>query len=212
MGVWKVRQDLTGRKFTRLLVKQCLGIGTSGCAQWLCLCDCGNFKVILSGYLLQGQSKSCGCFNRDQNRIKQTTHGQYGTRAYKSWYSMLQRCGNKNNKAYKNYGGRGIRVCRRWKKFENFYSDMGDPDPGMSLDRKKVHDHYKPTNCRWVSDITQANNRRNNFRIRWKGKERTLAEWSREVGIKSSIIRRRIVDLGWLPKDAMTIPARKFSK
>lgn len=203
---WKQKRDLLNSRFTRLTVKQDLGVGSCGHAQWLCLCDCGNFRVVKSDCLLGGQTKSCGCYSRDQKALKRTTHGRYGTKTYVAWSGIQQRCNNPKSKFYENYGARGIKVCSRWKKFENFYADMGDPDPDQSLDRIDVNDDYGPSNCRWASRVTQANNRRNNFKIQWQGKEKSLAEWSRVVGIKSGAIRRRIVDLKWSTKDAMTIP------
>ena len=84
----------------------------------------------------------------------------YGTREYTSWRGILQRCTNPNIKNYSNYGGRGIRVCKRWIKFGNFYQDMGKRPPGKSIDRKDNNKNYKKSNCRWATPTEQRRNQR----------------------------------------------------
>lgn len=130
-------------------------------------------------------------------------HGKpYG---YLAWQSMHNRCESENNHAYKNYGGRGIKVCERWSGengFVNFMSDMGPkPYRSYSIDRIDVNGDYCPENCRWASAKMQANNRRNNFVI--KGK--TLAEWGDNLGGSRYLVRKRI-QRGWSEDDAISIP------
>jgi hypothetical protein len=106
---------------------------------------------------------------------------------------MLKRCRNPNNAQFHNYGGRGIRVCERWQKFENFYADMGDKPEGMSLDRHPDHDgNYEPGNCRWATQTQQIRNKRNTARVTYEGEEVSLAELCEQKGLKLRRIRQRL--------------------
>jgi len=158
--------DLTNQKFGKLTVIKFLGDDEYGNKQWLCKCDCGVEKSILSGSFKRGLTKSCGCLHKEIMKEVKTTHG-YANKNNKSveyltWASMLDRCRNKNNKSYKNYGGRGIEVCDRWtNSFENFLEDMGKrPSNKHSIDRINVNDNYEPNNCRWATTYEQSINRR----------------------------------------------------
>lgn len=178
---------------------------------WLCRCECGNEKEILAKYL--NHPPVCSCLiNKKSKPVK---HGKCGSRAYNSWSEMKARCLNKNFVKYEYYGGRGIKICDRWLKFENFYEDMGDPPEGMSLDRKDNNKGYFKDNCRWATDYQQANNTRNNRLITFNGKTQTLAEWSRETGLQKKRIAHRL-NVGWpiediFIKDDMT-GSRKYSR
>jgi hypothetical protein len=127
----------------------------------LCLCDCGNQKVISLDSLRTNHTISCGCVNKEINSKLKTTHGLYKTEGYYSWYNMKQRCTNPNRKCYKDYGGRGIKVCDRWDSFENFIKDMGERPKGYSIDRINSDGNYEPSNCRWADRDTQIKNRKN---------------------------------------------------
>ncbi len=126
---------------------------------WIFRCDCGKEKIINISSVKMGKTKSCGCLHK---KIL-TTHGMYGTRTYTSWVAMKERCFNPNNKRYKDYGGRGITVCPRWLKFENFFEDMGDRPQGKTLDRKNNDKGYCKSNCRYATPTEQNNNKRNNL-------------------------------------------------
>lgn len=157
--------NLVGRRFGRLIVVRTKRYPNSKEISWVCKCDCGRNKIALGGNLRSGATLSCGCLRKEVlSRIK-TIHGHakkgQNSRAYRSWTSMIDRCTNPNYKQWNYYGGRGIKVCRRWRKFENFLADMGEPPVGTSLDRyPNKNGDYKPNNCRWATAKQQANNRR----------------------------------------------------
>lgn len=152
---WNVK-NLTGQKFGLLTV-----IGFAGSiahkSHWLCRCDCGNNKTVKGIYLTDGATKSCGC-NRFAGHRR--THGKSHTRAFNIWLGMKQRCENPKNPAYRLYGGRGIAICARWQKFENFFADMGPAPNGLSIDRKDNDKGYDRSNCRWATPLQQSRNRR----------------------------------------------------
>lgn len=126
---------------------------------------------------------------------------------YKAWQSMLQRCENTLNEHYKDYGGRGITVCERWQKFENFYADMGPRSPGLSLDRKDNNKNYEPNNCRWITIKEQQSNRRNNRWMEFRGIKLTISGWAEFLGVTRRLLQNRI-DLGWNVERIITTPKR----
>lgn len=149
------RIDISGNKFGRLTAVSFIQRTTAG-TMWSFVCDCGNSHVTAAANVMTGKTQSCGCYHA----IAITKHGKSRTKAYKTWSSMLGRTTNPLNKDWKYYGGRGIAVCERWTKFENFYADMGDPPDDLTIDRIDVDGNYEPANCRWVDRATQTANRR----------------------------------------------------
>lgn len=148
-------KDLTRQRFGKLLVKkQASYLENDRRARWKCVCDCGNIIIVRSSNLIQGLTFGCGC-----NKI---THGQYQSRTYNSWSTMIQRCTNPKASNYKAYGKRGITVCKRWRVFENFLEDMGERPSKKTLERRDVDGNYTKKNCKWATDIEQNNNRRAN--------------------------------------------------
>lgn len=151
--------DIAGQEFGRLTAIEHVGRTSSRDALWRCRCACGGERVTSGKSLRSGFSISCGCAAR-----RPKTHGQNCAQnpsgAYRSWIAMHQRCGNPKAQHYRLYGGRGIKVCERWKSFENFFADLGERPRGLTLDRKDPEGNYEPSNCRWATWSEQRRNQR----------------------------------------------------
>lgn len=187
----KVREDLTGKRFERLVVlKQANDyIKPNGRheSNWLCQCDCGNIVEVLGYSLKSGHTKSCGCLHEETLKTIAITHGDSYSKLYGVYISIIDRCYNPNNKRFKDYGGRGIIVCDEWKdSYLNFkkWAVFSGYKEGLSIDRKNNDLGYSPSNCRWVTIIVQQNNMRKNHIVEYNGQSKTIAEWSRELNIK----------------------------
>lgn len=201
-------QDLEGQKFGRLTVLGLADKIKQGNSVWHCKCECGNQRVVLSNNLKRGHTMSCGCFNIQKVKEAQTTHGHTvnnkRSKVYCIWREMNRRCSDPKRECYPDYGGRGIKVCDRWLKFENFLADMGNPPHGMSIDRKDNNKGYYKENCRWATRKEQNNNTRRNHLLTLNGRTQTVAQWSEETGIMGPTIRYRLKKLGWTVERALT--------
>ena len=199
-------KELVGCRFGRLYVSGYAGYKGKS-PMWECICDCGKTTITHGSSLKSGSTKSCGCGQKESARamIKKyhTTHNLSNSSEYLAWKNMVQRCTNKNNKAYKHYGGRCIEVCDRWLTFENFYRDMGENPGGLELDRRDNNKGYSLDNCRWVSHKKNTRNTRGSHIITFKGISKCITEWAESTEISAAAIGHRI-RRGWTVERALT--------
>ena len=206
--------DLTGQRFGRLLAIERRGSDAWRSAMWLCKCDCDKECLVSSHNLRTGHTQSCGCLQSEMTSKANTTHGHRNTRLYGIWNAMKGRCHRENTQAFPSYGGRGIAVCDEWKTdFSAFYEwamANGYRDD-LTIDRIDNDKEYSPNNCRWVATEIQANNKRSNVVIEYKGEQHTLAEWSKILGIKYATLRKRL-EKGWSIEGAFHTPLMEVDK
>lgn len=207
--------DMIGKRFSRLIVERRVEDYTTPSGgkhrRYECLCDCGNSCMVLKEYLTSGRQKSCGCLKKE-NGVR--THGDIHSRLYTIWGNMCNRCSNKNNPAWDNYGGRGITVCDEWKNYVAFrdWAIHNGYDDSLTIDREKNDKGYSPDNCRWVDRFVQANNKRTTHVVEFNGEEKSISDWAKQYSIPYKTLHRRIVSLGWNIERALTQPIRKRRK
>lgn len=196
-------KDLTGQRFGRLLVKSLAGKNSKGLYTWNCLCDCGNEKVILAK-VLGRYTHSCGCLRNETMAENRTSHNLSKSPLYKVWLGMKSRCTYKQSGSYRHYGGRGIKVCKKWmNNFENFYNDMieGYRD-GMTIERKNVNGNYTKSNCVWATMQEQGWNKRTSRIVKINGEEKCVSEWALIMHINPKTIFTRL-DRGYSDYDSI---------
>lgn len=191
------RHNLSGQKFNHLRIIKFSHTDSRRQSYWLCLCDCGNKHIVRSDGLKNGGTKSCGCLF-----IKvHTIHGMTKTPEYGSWNRMRHRCYFTTDKSYKDYGGRGITVCERWKtNFKNFFDDMGlRPSPKHTIDRINNNGNYEPTNCKWSTRSEQMRNKRIQKKsksgisgVYWRGNSK---KWRSHI-----FVNKKVIHLGTFSK------------
>lgn len=132
-------------------------------------------------------------------------HGMSKSREYVVWFRMRQRCYRLKETNYKNYGGRGITICDRWKNsFGNFYADMGTRPEGHTLERIDNNGNYCPQNCRWATIREQARNKRTNDNITFNGETMCLADWAVKIGVGRRTLWGRLYVTNWSIEDALS--------
>ena len=207
--------DISGQRFGRLVAIEYAGriVNQNGfrTTLWRCKCDCDKESIVRYPALITGNTRSCGCLERE-NKERVMKIAQQANRKsvskdfigkledhplYKTWKSMLMRCNNPHVKNYNNYGGRGIKVCDRWSGdlgFENFVNDMGERPDGTTLDRIDVNGNYEPSNCRWATTEQQMNNRTDNSCIVINGKSITCSQLCKKYGFYRTYVTHLIHD------------------
>ena len=199
------RRDLTGTVFGRLTVLGFSYFNWNRVSYWRCRCECGKERVVDVSSLNKGHTRSCGCLAVDHCRASAIARRQGGiidgkvTKTYAAWQAMRDRCNNPNIRCWKNYGGRGIKVCPEWTNFKVFLRDMGEAPVGQSLDRIDNDLGYFAANCRWADRHTQNMNRRKSTHCR-KGHEWTPGNTLWKNGVRSCRECRRAYALDWYYK------------
>lgn len=202
--------DLTGQRFGKWIVLQKVSKPNDTSACWLCRCDCGNTKIVRGKDLRYGKSKSCGC-----SIVK---HGGEKSRLYTIWRDMKTRCLNPSAHCFKDYGGRGISICKEWENdfsvfrewaINNGY-DENAPKGQCTIDRIDNNGSYAPDNCRWITQKEQCNNRRNSHLLTYNNENHTIAEWADIKKIPYQTLRRRLFKLDWPIEEALEKPVKKY--
>lgn len=212
-----VPEEVIGKKFHRLTVLAFAG-RSKGALMADCECDCGARKIINVSNVIRGGVHSCGCLRREQAASKSQrasdankTHGRSGESLYVLFRGMHARCSNPRHISFKNYGGKGIRVCERWSGengFPNFSADMGPmPMPKHSIDRIDGSKDYCPENCRWATRLEQNRNTSANRTLTWNGRTLCISEWADETGLGRNTIAARIKK-GWSDENVLATPSR----
>lgn len=187
--------NLIGKKYGRLTVISLNRRDDRRIYHWNCICDCGAHKIVRGWELRCGNTQSCGCFQLE--RVTKHGHARLHkpeTKEYKCWKNMKSRCLNPGAVGYKNYGGRGIKICDRWlNSYENFFEDVGfAPTDKHSIDRIETNGNYEPGNCRWATKKEQINNQRKSILIKLGDETKSLTEWCRQFNVKYSTAHSRI--------------------
>lgn len=181
--------DITGQVFGRLRVIALSAPGLNG-SRWSCICSCGRTTTASACHLRSGATRSCGCLMRESGAAR-PKHLHSGTRTYRSWMSMRNRCFRITNDNYPQYGGRGVTVCPRWlgeHGFEHFLADMGERPPDMTIDRfPDRHGNYEPNNCRWATNFEQGSNRDTS---KLEPHERSQIAWLVSLGYRQHDVAR----------------------
>ena len=202
-GKMRTQRNLVGNKYGKLLVVESCGQKANDRHYFSKVrCECGKEYLVPDTELIYGRRRGCtSCGNGSW------IHGKTNTKLFNVWASMKQRCLDKNHKNYKDYGGRGIKICDEWlNDFKTFYewAMSNGYKEELSIDRIDNNGNYEPSNCRWADLITQANNKRNSRIITYKGKTDTLPNWARKYNIHPTTLAFRLKN-GWSVERALNL-------
>ena len=209
MGSYKWKQYI-GKKFNRLTILEKDYSHKSKRTFVCCKCDCGETKSLLLQNIINETTKSCGCYGKEVQKEKKTTHSYSRTRIYRIFQCMKQRCYNPKSDRYKNYGGRGITICEEWlSDFTNFYkwAINNNYSKDLTIERVNVNGNYCPENCTWISNLEQGNNRTNNHWIEYKGEKLTVQQASRKYKIQIDTLLYRLKH--WDIEKALNYPVQE---
>jgi len=197
--------DLTGRQFGKLKVVKRVKNDHKNNAIWLCQCECGKNKIVNGRELRGGDTQSCGCLFIAS--ITKPIHGHRRRSGESSTYStyrgMKERCNNPNQSCYKHYGGRGIKVCEKWRKFEGFLQDMGERPPGKTIDRINNDGDYCPENCRWITNEQQQKNTQKTILVTINNETLCVKDWCKKFKLEYGTILARIHRLNNSPSEVL---------
>lgn len=178
--------DFSGKEFNGIKVLAICGKTKHGSWVWECICHCGNIFTMTAPHVKSGKQKSCGCIKH------YFTHQLSGTPEHRIWLGIKSRC-KPFYKDHARYYDRGIAVCERWRKFENFLEDMGPrPSPKHTVEREDNNKGYDPSNCIWATRKVQGNNTSQNKIITYMGRSQTVSQWCDELGLVRSSVYARI--------------------
>lgn len=180
-----------GRKFGRLTVID--AFRKNNRTFYICECECGNIKEIRGDHVKEGSSESCGCLQRERTRNANTTHGDYYTRLFMIWKSMVTRCNSESDTNYHKYGAKGITVCEEWIDYANFkeWALSNGYTDDLTIDRIDVNGNYEPSNCRWADIITQARNKKKSRYVEYNGKLYHIYDLAEKFGISKDVVNNR---------------------
>ncbi len=202
-----------GDRFGKLIITAAACPCPKGRPQWACLCDCGKSAIVAATRLISGNTKGCGCTRGKYPRPPRNRlidQPEFGV-----WANMRARTCWPGATGYRYYGGRGITICDRWLSgdgeksgYQCFVEDMGPRPKGATIDRINPNGNYEKDNCRWDTSggEVQANNRRDNVFVTYLGETKTIAQWSRHLGIGRDTLEYRIEH--WPLELAMTKPVQ----
>lgn len=197
--------DLVGQHIGSFVVLEKVSRGRGKNVLWKVRCKCSNEKYLEYGHIKSGSTKSCGCQQRTLQSLAKVKHGKTFSREYRVWLGMKNRCKDHDNPDFGRYGARGIRVCERWMDFRNFYEDMGDCPPEMTLDRKDNNLGYSKENCRWATGSEQSRNRRSNRILTFRRESLPMIAWSERYRLPRYLLGARL-KRGWSLEEALLTP------
>lgn len=206
-------KDIRGNRYGRLTAIKYVGTDNRSVSVWECRCDCGKTLDVTAHSLKKGHTRSCGCLKKDKFLERITRHGHASNTSrspeYSAWVNLVARCSRTSHPQYRSYGGRGIKVCERWLKFDNFFHDLGSrPSPNHSIHRIDNDRGYVEGNVKWATWDEQSNAKRTNHAITFNGKTMNLMQWAKEIGVHYVTLHYRL-KRGWSIERALTTPLQR---